>query len=139
MGTESESMARSINQPEPSSRIDSLDGLCLKPAKADLRVNVDQLRLRAIVSDVIQRVSSQKAAALDMGIDQGQLSRQLQTGHLTIERLEKLGPGYAAELGAHLTQTYGSERESPKAYARRLVQQIEACLLELKQFVDGVE
>lgn len=110
-----------------------------KQAKAELRPQAAVILLREVAAEAIHRTSSQKAAAVDIGIHEGRLSHKLKDGSLTLAQLETLGPGYAAELGAHLTETYGSERESPKQYARRLVQQIEACLVELKQFLDGVE
>jgi hypothetical protein len=113
-----------------STRLESLDAVCLQPAKAEMRVNRDQSPLRVVVSEVIRRVTSQKAAALDMGIDQGQLSRQLQTGRITIERLETLGPLYAAELGRALNEQYGAAIESRQARAQRVIPELIRELLE---------
>jgi hypothetical protein len=111
--------------------LDSLDRIGLKPAKARLPINADQYPLRTIVSEAIRRVSSQKAAAADMGIDPAQLTRQLQSGRLTVERLEALGVEFYAELGRLLLEQYGNEAQTPQARARARLPEIIREILEL--------
>lgn len=134
-------MPRSLTNTAESTRIDSIDVPRPQPAKAQLPVNDGQSSLRGIVSRVIRHNSSQKAAAIDMAIDPGQLTRQLQNGHLTIERLEALGPEFCAELGRQLVEVFGPLADSPSMRVRNLAQvlrQVEDELTQLADFMEGV-
>lgn len=135
-------MGASLPNTAESTRTNSLDSVRPKPAKADLRnqsastpVNDSQSTLTGIVSAVIRTTGSQKAAALEMGIDPAQLTRQLQSGNLTIGRLEALGPQVLAEIGKELVEQF-SPLSDPKDHARRAIQIIEQQLLELRQYVE---
>ena len=131
-------MGSSVSQSRASTRVDVLDSVRPSPAKAALKVNADQSGLTAVVSDTIRSVTTQKAAAIDMEIDEGQLSRELQTGRLTLARLEKLGPQYAAELGRRLVDAYGS-LVSPQAFIREQIREIRRRLDQIEQGVEGLE
>lgn len=99
-------------------------------AHAGVAVNDSQSPLRVIVAATIQRIGSQKAAAGDMGIDAAQLTRQLQNGHLTLERLEALGDVFCAELGRALLEEYGASVKSPKERAREQLPELVRAILE---------
>jgi hypothetical protein len=128
-------MGQSIRRDAASPEVNSLDSIPLKQAKATLRVNPSQSPLRALIGESIRAVSSQKAAALDMAIDPGQLTRQLQSGHLTIERLEALGPQFCARLGERLVQEFGPLTD-PKDAARKSLESIEDSVRLIRQFVE---
>lgn len=126
---------------ELSREINSLDSLRPSPAKAGLRestpinpVNGGQRPVTEIVSGVI-RVGSQKAAAIDMGIDPAQLTRQLQSGHLTIARLDALGPDTLARIGKELVEKFGPLSD-PKDRARQTCDQIQALVNEIRQYIE---
>ena len=116
-------------------RSQSLDSIRPKPAKAALPVNANQSSLRPLIAEAIRRVSTQKAAAVDMEIDPAQLTRQLQSGNLTIARLEALGPDYAAELGRLLIETFGP-LSTPIARAKQDVREMRALLDRMDQALD---
>lgn len=114
-----------------------LDSLRPAPAKAVLAVNDGQSEFRPLITEAIRRVSSQKAAAIDMGIDPAQLTRQLQNGHLTVERLEKLGPEYAAEFGRLLLEQYGP-LSTPQARAKAAIREVRRLIDELDQVLEHI-
>lgn len=124
-------MPARMPQAQQSTRVDVLDSVRPMPAKAALKVNDSQSALTAIVSDSIRSVTTQKAAAIDMNIDEGQLSRELQSGRLTIERLERLGPQYAAELGRRLIEQFGT-LATPHARLREQIRAIRRAADELE-------
>lgn len=130
-------MANTMAQPQQSTRNQSLDSVRPAQAKADLRVNDSQSTLRPLIAEAIRRVSSQKAAATDMGIDPAQLTRQLQSGHLTVERLEALGPQYAAELGRLLLEQYGA-LATPQSRLRQKARDLREIANEIEQAAELV-
>lgn len=130
-------MGAMVPERAPATPRETLADVRPRCAKATLRPQEGASRLRESAADALQTVTSQKAAALDIGIHEGRLSHKLRDGSLTLKQLETLGPTYAAALGEQLTERYGEARESPKAYARRLVNQIESLLVELKQFIEA--
>lgn len=127
------SMARQYSDHE----VNALDVGRPTPAKAALPVNDSQLTLRSLTGEAIRRTGSQKAAALDMEIDQAQLTRQLQTGHLTLERLEQLGPTRLAELGRLMVETY-APLDSPQARIRQKASELEDMAREFRQIAEYI-
>jgi hypothetical protein len=76
-----------------------------------------------VIAQAIDRVMSRKEAAICMGIDEGQLSRQLKgDGHLSVVRLGALGERFWValrdELGAHFNL------HDPEAEARQAAELI---------------
>lgn len=126
-----------VPQLYPSTPSQMLDSLRPAPAKAVLAVNDGQSEFRPLITEAIRRVSSQKAAAIDMGIDPAQLTRQLQNGHLTVERLEKLGPEYAAEFGRLLLEQYGP-LSTPQARAKAAIREVRRLIDELDQVLEHI-
>ena len=98
-------------------------------------VTPSHTELRRVIAIALERVGPLKAAAAEMGIDRAQMYRQLQNGHLTIARLEALGPEFGAELGRILLETFGP-LSTPKARARQDITEIRRLLNELDQVVE---
>lgn len=115
---------------------ESLAGVRPRPAKAELDPQVSATQLRDVAAEALHHVTSQKAAAGEIGIHEGRLSHKLRDGSLTLGQLEALGPVFAAELGRQLTEQYSTALESPASRARRVIHTIEGLLVELKQFVE---
>lgn len=128
-------MATTMPKPLPSAEVNSLDSVRLRPAKASLRVNASQSSLTEIVSGVI-KAGSQKAAAIEMAIDPAQLSRQLETGNLTIARLKALSPETLARIGKEMVEQYGA-LNSPRAHGHKTCDQIQSLVNELRQLIDS--
>lgn len=93
--------------------------------------------LRRVIADVIRRLGPVKASASDMQIDRAQLYRQLETGAITIARLEALGPEFGAELGRVLQEHFGP-LSTPKARAQQRIRDARAALDDLQQFTEMV-
>lgn len=117
-------MSSSIANRVSSDEVNSLDSIRLKPAKATLPVNGSQCDWRELIAQTIRAVSSQKAAASDMQIDPAQLTRQLQNGHLTVERIEALGPEFAVKLGERLIEEFRPLTD-PKTEVRRALEELD--------------
>jgi hypothetical protein len=107
--------------------VNSLDGT--RPS-ADVRatkVNRDQSALTAIVRDgLLEGCGSLKSAAITMGMDQGQLTRELQDEGPRIGRLSKLEPHERAKVFDKLHQEFGSPADDPKAQLRREIRELRA-------------
>lgn len=127
------SMARQLRTPE----INSLDSVRPEPAKANLTVNGGQSPLRSLTAEAIRRTGSQKEAAFEAGVDPAQLTRQLQTGHLTLERLERMGPSRLAELGRLMVETY-APLETPQARIREKAGELETIAREMRQLAEYI-
>ena len=79
------------------------------PVKAELRTQTGASALRDLAADAIRATSGNaRAAAIDLGIHEGHLSRQLKDGSLRLEQLETLGAPLLAELGRQLLVHYGA-------------------------------
>jgi len=134
-------MSATMPNAELSREVNSLDGLRPKPVKTSLRestpvnaVNERQRPVTEIVSGVI-RAQTQKAAAIEMDIDPAQLTRQLQSGHLTIGRLDALSPEALARIGKELHERFAPLAD-PKEHARRKCDELQAIVNELRQYIE---
>lgn len=78
-----------------------------------------------------------RAAAIDMGIHEGHLSRQVKDGTLRIEQLEALGPAFAVKFGQELVERF-SPLATPKARAKAEIREIRRRLDELDEFVEFI-
>ena len=129
-------MADTMRQPSPSSPVKSIDDVRPRQAKATLGSQSKSIRLTAIVKDALQlHYGSLKAAALSMTphMDQGQLTRELQTGDFKLEKLDRLDETGKAFISKALHEAYGNP--DPKAIARRLIREARARLDELAEVV----
>lgn len=108
------------------------------PARTSPReelVPVCTTRLRDVAGDAIRLVSGNaRAAAIDMDIHEGHLSRSLKDGTMRLEQLELLGPTFAAKFGAELVERFGP-CDDPKARVQRRIRQIRRMLDELAEDV----
>lgn len=130
-------MSSSINSAVRSEEVNPLDSIRPKPAKAGLSVNASQSPMRGLIAEAIERSGTKKAAAGDMEIDPAQLNRQLQNGHLTVERLESLPAAFAAEFGRLLVEEF-APLATPKARIRELSRRQREIADELAQLSEYV-
>lgn len=129
-------MGHTLPKADAASHREELASVRPKPAKVDLHAQAGASRLRDVAAETIRTVSGNaRAASIDMDIHEAHLSRLLKDGTIRLEQLEALGPAFAAKFGQHLVEQFG-ELASPKDHARRVITQIEAALLELKQFIE---
>lgn len=107
-------------------------------AKADLKAQPSATRLREIAAEALRRVTSQKAAAAEIGLHQGRLSHKLVDGSLTLAQLESLEhtPAFCAEFGKLLLEEYG-QLADPKDYIYKRLRDVEEALHEFKQFLES--
>ena len=127
-------MPSTVAKPERSQEVASLDGVRPRMAKA---VTPSHTELRRVIALALERTGPLKAAAAEMGIDRAQMYRQLQNGHLTIERLEALGPEFGAELGRMLLDAFGP-LSTPQARMRQNLRDVQRLLSEVEQFLEMV-
>jgi transposase-like protein len=125
-------MRTTVAQPAQAQEVKSLDGVRPRMAKA---VTASHTELRRVIALALERTGPLKAAAEEMGIDRAQMYRQLQNGHLTIERLEALGPAFGAELGRMLLDVFGP-LSTPQARARQDIREMRRLLDELDQVME---
>lgn len=125
-------MGSTLPKPTQSQEVSGLDAVRPRMAKA---VTPSHTELRRVIALALERIGPLKAAAEDMGIDRAQMYRQLQNGHLTIERLEALGPAFGAELGRMLLDAFGP-LSTPQARARQDIREMRRLLDELDQAVE---
>ena len=129
-------MSSTVPDPSGATLRETLAGVRGKPIKADLRPQAPDSRLRDVAADALRRTSSQKAAAIDIDLSEGRLSHKLQDGTLTLAQLEALGPVFAAKFGKDLVEKFGPLAD-PRDHARRLCDDIQALVNQLRQFVDA--
>lgn len=108
-----------------------------RPAKASLHPQEGASRLRELAAEALKRVTSQKSAAIDIGIHEGRLSHKLKDGSLTLAQLEALdAPQFCAEFGKLLVEQFGPLSD-PKDAARKACDEIEQLARLLRQFVEA--
>lgn len=104
------------------------------PAKASIPDNRLQPRLPALVTEAMRRAhGSQKAAALELHKDEGNLSRDVRERRLSLAILEDLGAPFLAELGELLSKEYGAARVHPLDRAVLLMSQLGEALMEVRR------
>lgn len=94
--------------------------------------------MASVVKDALLRhYGSLKAAAISMGnMDQGQLTRDLDSGKFKLERLELLDEEGKAAISKALFETFTSR--DPKTRAAQLVREAHRILDELAEVLEGV-
>ncbi len=116
-------MPPTVRRPPPTSPPEVLASACTPS------------RLREVAADTIRIVSGNaRAAAIDMQIHEGHLSRSLKDGTLRLEQLETLGPAFAAKFGQELVERFGPLVD-PKARVLRLIRESRRLLDELAEAV----
>lgn len=118
-----------------SQEVLTVDDVRPRMARAELADTPSHTTLRRVIDLVLRRRGNIKASAGDMQIDRAQLYRQVENGHLTVEKLEALDAAFFADLGRELLERYGP-LVSPKARARQKVREIKSALDEVEQALD---
>lgn len=108
------------------------------PAKVTVPDKHPSDRLSGVVMESVKRAyGKQGAAAAQLGKDEGNFSRDLKAGRITIGQLDDLGSDFLAALGAELTSQFGA-LSSPADHTRRAIREIRARLDEIEQFLELV-
>lgn len=131
-------MSDSIAKRVQSAPVKSLDSICLNPAKASLPVNRGQRAMTAVVKDALLRhFGSLKAAAISMSnMDEGQLSRELESGKFKFERLDVCEDAAKAAVTAALYDAFG--QTDPRSQIRRDFADLENRLRELRERTEAL-
>lgn len=117
-------MGHSIHEPAAAAPRQTLADVRGRAVKAELRTQVGASRLRELAAETVKRVSSQKAAAIDLDLSESRLSHKFKDGTITLRELETLGVKYAAEFGRSLIEEYGEAVKSPKEQARERIPEL---------------
>lgn len=126
-------MASILPKPDPSTPLNSLDGVRPKAAKAGLERQSVSIALSSVVKDaLIRHYGSLKSAAITLQMDQGQLTRELQTGDFKLKKLDRDDEAKAF-IARALHEAFGDA--DPKAQARRAIREVRARLDELQELV----
>ncbi len=130
-------MPRTMHDGDRSERVNSLDDVRPKAARAALPVNRSQRAMTAVVKDaLVGHYGSFKAAAYAMGeMDEGQLSRELENGKFKFERLDLCDDDAKQAVTKALHDAYGST--DPQARVRRLIRTLRAGLDELDEAISA--
>jgi hypothetical protein len=92
-----------------------LDSIRPQMAKASLDSQSLSIEMTAIARDaLIRHFGSLKAAAIEMQMDQGQLTRDLDAGKLNLARLAKCGTAFLLKWGSLMVE-HAQPLSSPKA------------------------
>jgi hypothetical protein len=138
-------MARSVQTPlppmvvkrfdGPERRTTSVDAEGERPAMTGYGGQVQSIAMSMIVKDALLRhYGSFKAAAISMGnMDQGQLTRDLDSGKFKFERLELCDLDAKASVCRALAEAFGNH--DPRARRARLIRNVRHALDELAEDV----
>lgn len=126
-------MSHSLRQAASSTLLNSLDDVRPQMAKADVDRQSLSIATGAVVKDALTRhYGSLKAAAISLRMDQGQLTRELQSGDFKVKRLDEDGEAKAFVSEA-LHEAFG--QTDPKAKALRLIREARQRLDELSEAI----
>src|SRR5574341_192732 len=128
-------MPKSVQMPLPPMALNKTDGDRPSAAAEQARRQSASIELTAVVKDALIRCcGSLKAAAITLKYDQGQLTRDLQTGDFKLRKLEAdqdIKEFVALAMADHYTR-------DPHAEARRLIREARQRLDELDTAVDRI-
>lgn len=119
-----------------------MPGLLSTPDRAVVRAdartsasdNPVQLPLAPLITEALRRAfGTQKAGAYCTGQAEGNFSRSLREGTLTVKKLEQIGPQFLAALGQLLNETYGPARVHPLDRAATLLREVSEVLQEARR------
>ena len=131
-------MGHSVPNAARSAEVNPLDGVRPRMAKADLDGQSLSREMTSIVRDALVRhFGSLKAAAIDMQIDPGQLTRELDGGKLNLARLAKCGAAFLLKFGELMVE-HAQPLSTPKARGMQMVREIETKCQELRQLLEHV-
>lgn len=131
-------MASTSSNAARSQEVHSLDGVRPRMAKADSVSPSSSIAWTDVVrAALIKRFGSLKAAAIEMRIDQSQLTRDLDNGKLNIERLRQCDAQFALILGQLLVE-HAQPLATPRARWEDLNQRQRQIDAERNQLFDYV-
>lgn len=116
--------------------VKTLDDVRTRQLRAGEVSQSESIRLTEVVKGALERhYGSLKCAALTMKppMDQGQLSRELQSGRFNLEKLERLDAEGQAFIATAMHEALGAS--DPKAAARRILRDVRRQLDELAEKV----
>lgn len=114
-----------------------LDSVRPRMARIEPTVTASHTPFRRVIEAVIKAQGNVKAAAAEMEIDRAQLHRQMENGHLTVEKLESLDAAFYVALAKELLDEYGP-LVTPIARARQKVREMRAALEEIDQVLEYI-
>lgn len=119
----------------PPMELNSIDGA--RPTGSVEASTSQSSSMRLTTADVVKDAlvrchGTLKAAAITLGMDQGQLTRELQTGDFKLKKLD-VHPETQAFVSVALHEAFGAS--DPKARVRRLIREARARLDELAEVV----
>lgn len=116
------SLASRVGQPEVSTLDLPMIGAARR-SQPTVKADESWLWILPVIAQSIDRVMSRKEAAISMGMDEGQLSRQLKgEGHLSVVRLGALGQRFWTVLRDELAIYY--DLNDPQAEAKQAAELI---------------
>lgn len=129
-------MRTSVSTAESSMPRNTVDSVRPKALKAGAASQSQSIALTEVVKDALLRhYGSLKSAALSMTppMDQGQMTRELQTGSFNLEKLQRLDLDGQAFIAEALYEARGSA--DPKAKALRAIREARRQLDELAEAI----
>src|SRR4051812_43206942 len=92
------------------------------------------IEMTALVRDALVRTfGSLKAAAIEMRMDQGQLTRELDAGKLNLARLQRCGAAFLLKFGALMVE-HAQPLSTPRARYQDLLNRRRSLDAEFEQF-----
>lgn len=129
-------MGSTVTTAERSTEGKAFDHVRPAMAKAALHDQALSIEMSAIVRDALVRhFGSLKAAAIEMDIDQGQLTRELDAGKLNLTRLQRCGAAFLVKFGALMVE-HMQPLSSPKVRGFQLLREIEQRVNEVRQLLE---
>lgn len=129
-------MAKTVQQSLPPMALSTPDGHRPSTASVSRTDQSTSIALTSVVKDVlIRHFGSLKAAAIDLQIDHGQLSRDLATGDFKFKRLEGFDD-VKRKLAKAMDDTYGDD--DPRARKRRVIRSLRDSLDELAELEERI-
>jgi len=127
----SKRMARTVATAALSTPRNTLDSVRPQMARAEIAGLSSSIPMTEIVKDaLIRHYGSLKSAAITLGMDQGQLTRELQSGDFKFKKLD-LDPAAKAFVADALSEAY--RHTDPRARVRRLIREARTKLDELAE------
>lgn len=130
-------MASSMAERSHAREQQDLAGIRATKLSPPLKAQVSATDFQAVVSEAIRAVSSQKAAAVDLGISEGRLSHKLSDGTLTARDLDELGPAVLTEIARRALEVFGP-LSTPQSRMREAVRDIRRRCDEIDQYLEFI-
>lgn len=123
-------MGQSVQKPLPPMELNSVDRVRPREAAAAANGQRRSIALTAVVKDaLIRHYGSLKAAAISLEMDQGQLTRELQTGDFKLLRRLEGNDDVKMLIARAMYEAFGDD--DPKARRRQLIREVRQRLDEL--------